>query len=115
MISPAREGGAPALRALVRAAYAHCVPRIGMESLPMVDGHAARIAASQAWALDHEGVTEGVLVLEETPDGMLPDNVAAAESARAKGHGRAMIAFAETEIRREERPGRKVVIMEKRL
>jgi len=146
MIRPAQADEAPALRALVRAAYAHYVPRIGMEPLPMVDDYAARIAAQQAWVLEREGRLDGVLILEDTPDGLLLDNIAVAEAARGEGHGRAMIAFAEAEAlrrghrrlwlytnekmtenialytrlgfaetRREEKSGRRRVIMEKHL
>ncbi|MBX9748167.1 MAG: GNAT family N-acetyltransferase [Roseococcus sp.] len=142
----ARPGEDVALRALVRAAYAHYVPRIGIEPLPMVDDYAARIAAHQAWVLEREGRMDGVLVLEDTESGLLLDNIAVVESARGRGHGRAMIAFAEAEarargharlwlytnekmtenialytrlgfaeIRREEKSGRRAVIMEKPL
>lgn len=91
---------AGALRSLVRAAYAHYVPLIGIEPLPMVDDYAARIAARQAWVLEEGGAMLGVLVLEDTDGGLLLDNVAVAEAARGQGHGRAMIAFAEAEARR---------------
>jgi GNAT superfamily N-acetyltransferase len=139
-------GEACALRALVRDAYAEYLPRLGIEPLPMVDDYAARIAARQAWVLEQERRMTGVLVLEETAEGLLLDNIALAEAARGRGHGRALIGFAEAEarrrgqprlwlytnekmtenialytrlgfaeIRREERSGRRVVIMEKRL
>ena len=146
MIRPARPEEAPALRALVRAAYAHYVPVIGIEPLPMVDDYAARIAAHQAWVLEQDGDLLGVLVLEDTPGGLLLDNIAVSEAARGQGLGRRMIAFAEAEarargharlwlytnekmtanialytrlgfaeIRREEKSGRRAVIMEKHL
>lgn len=104
MIRRAQPAEAPALRALVRAAYAHYVPRIGLEPLPMVDDYAARIAAQQAWVLEREGRMDGVLVLEDTEAGLLLDNIAVTESARGEGHGRAMIAFAEAEARRRGHP-----------
>ncbi|UPY35969.1 GNAT family N-acetyltransferase [Sediminicoccus sp. KRV36] len=100
----ARPGEAPAIRAMVRAAYAHYVPLIGIEPLPMVDDYAARIAAGQAWVLEQDGQMAGLLVLEDTPEGLLLDNIAVAEAARGQGHGRAMIAFAEAEARRRGQP-----------
>lgn len=146
MIRRAQANEAPALRALVRAAYAHYVPRIGIEPLPMLDDYAARIAAHQAWVLEREGRLDGVLILEDTPEGLLLDNIAVAEAARGQGHGRSMIAFAEAEAlrrgqrrlwlytnekmtenialytrlgfaetRREEKSGRRTIIMEKHL
>ncbi len=145
-IRRARPGEDAALRNLVRAAYAHYVPRIGVEPLPMVDDYAARIAANQAWVLEQDGQMQGLLVLEDTPTGLLLDNIAVTEAARGQGLGRAMIAFAEAEARRrgqaclwlytnekmtenialytrlgfaetrrEEKSGRRTVIMEKPL
>ncbi len=89
-------GEASALRSLVRAAYAHYVPRLGREPAPMGDDYEARIAAGQAWLIPDTAV----LVLEDTEEGLLLDNIAVAESARGTGIGRAMIAFAEAETLR---------------
>ncbi len=86
---------AGAIRDLVRAAYAHYVPRLGREPLPMTDDYPARIAAGQAWWVP--GIAVLVLVDE---DGLLLDNIAVAEAARGQGHGRALMAFAEAEARR---------------
>lgn len=96
MIRPARPDEAEALRDLVRAAYAHYVPRLGREPMPMTDDYAARIAAGQAWVLERDGA----LVLEDTPEGLLLDNIAVAEAARGAGLGRQLMAFAEAEARR---------------
>jgi len=96
----ARADEAAALRALVRAAYAHYVPLIGIEPLPMVDDYAARIAARQAWVCEEDGLLVGVLVLEDDGDALMLDNIAVAEAARGRGHGGAMIGFAEAEARR---------------
>ncbi len=89
-------GEASALRSLVRAAYAHYVPRLGREPAPMGDDYEARIAAGQAWLIPDTAV----LVLEDTEEGLLLDNIAVAESARGTGIGRALIAFAEAETLR---------------
>lgn len=99
-LRPARPGDAATLRALVRAAYAHYVPRMGREPAPMGDDYEARIAAGQAWLLEQDGVAMGALVLEDTAEGLLLDNIAVAEAVRGKGHGRAMIGFAEAETLR---------------
>ncbi len=100
MIRPAQAGEADLLRALVRAAYAHYVPRLGREPAPMTDDYAARIAAGQAWLLDADGMPIGALVLEDTPEGLLIDNIAVAEAARGTGQGRRLLGFAEDEARR---------------
>lgn len=98
MIRPALPHEAPALTALVRAAYAHYVPRLGREPGPMGDDYAARIGAGQAWVLEEAGAIAGVLVLEDSADGLLLDNIAAA--APGQGVGRALMDFAEGEARR---------------
>lgn len=97
-IRPARPHEAPALTALVRAAYAHYVPRLGREPGPMGDDYAARIAAGQVWVLEEVDGIAGLLVLEDTPEGLLLDNIAAAIPGR--GVGRTLMDFAETEARR---------------
>ncbi len=96
----AQPGEAETLRALVRAAYAHYVPRLGREPAPMTDDYAARITAGEAWLLEQGGAPIGALVLEDTDEGLLLDNIAVAEAVRGQGHGRAMIAFAEAETLR---------------
>ena len=88
------------MRAVVRAAYAHYVPRIGIEPLPMLGNYLARIAAGQAWVIEEAGAILGVLVLEDDERGLLMDNIAIAPAAQRRGHGRALISFAEAEARR---------------
>jgi GNAT superfamily N-acetyltransferase len=88
-----------ALRDLVRAAYAHYVPRIGREPMPMTDDYQARIAAGEAWLLlrDADQALIGALVLVDEPDALLLDNVAILQQEQGKGHGPALISFAEQE------------------
>ena len=88
------------LRNLVRAAYAHYVPRLGREPAPMTDDYAARIAAGQAWLLEADGAPIGALVLEDRDEGLLIDNIAVSAEARGTGQGRRLMAFAEDEARR---------------
>lgn len=92
----------PAIEALVAAAYAHYVARIGRAPGPMGDDYAARVAAGEAsLALDPAGAIVGLLVLE-LRDGAAPllDNVAVAPRAQGQGVGRALIAHAEAAARR---------------
>jgi len=96
----ARPDEAAALRALVREAYAHYVPRMGREPAPMTDDYAARIAAGEAWIEEAEGAPVGVLVLEESEGGLLLDNIAVAPAALGKGYGKLLLQFAEAEAMR---------------
>ena len=100
MIRPARPGEAETLRDVVHAAYRHYIPRIGKPPGPMLDDYAARIADGQAWVLEDAGRVFGILVLEETPEGFLLDNIAVMPDSQGKGFGRALIDFAEAEARR---------------
>lgn len=99
MMTPrrARPDEATALRDLVRASYAPWVPVIGREPGPMMDDFAARIAAGQAWVVERDGALRGALVIEDTPGGLLIDNVAVAPDAQGSGLGRALMDFAEAE------------------
>ena len=96
----ARPEEAATLRALVREAYAHYVPRMGREPAPMTDDYAARIAAGEAWIEEAEGTPVGVLVLEESEGGLLLDNIAVAPAALGKGYGKLLLQFAEAEAMR---------------
>jgi GNAT superfamily N-acetyltransferase len=96
----ARPEEAEALRALVRAAYAKYIPRLGREPAPMLDDYAARIAAGQAWILEEDGTALGALILEDEPEALLLYNIAVAPGAQGKGVGKRLIAFTEAEARR---------------
>jgi ribosomal protein S18 acetylase RimI-like enzyme len=99
MMRPALPTEADAVRALVRAAYAHYVPRLGREPGPMGDDYDRRIAEDQVWVLVEQGELVGVVVLTERPESFLLQNVAVAPSAQGKGYGRRLITFAEDEAR----------------
>lgn len=99
VIRPARADEAPRLLAVVTAAYRHYVPLIGRPPAPMVDDYAARIASGQAWVLD-AGEIVGVLVLEETAEGFVLDNIALLPAMQGRGLGALMMAFAEAEALR---------------
>ena len=100
MIRLARDGEAPALAALVEAAYARWVPIVGGRPLPMDDDYSARVAKGEAWVAECHGTIAGLLVLEESDGYLLLDNVAVAAAHEGSGLGRALIAFAEAEAAR---------------
>jgi ribosomal protein S18 acetylase RimI-like enzyme len=100
MIRPARPVEADTIRDIVHAAYRHYIPRIGKPPGPMLDDYMRRIDSNQAWVLEEAGHIIGVLVLEQTDEGFLLDNIAVAPHAQGSGCGRKLIAFAEAEGRR---------------
>jgi ribosomal protein S18 acetylase RimI-like enzyme len=104
VIRRARPAEAPAVGALVEAAYAPWVPIVGRRPFPMDDDYAARIAAGEAWVLeDAEGIG-GILVLEDEPDHLMLDNIAVAPARAGQGLGRVLLDFTEAEARRRGRP-----------
>lgn len=84
------------MRAIVEAAYAPYVPLIGRRPAPMDEDHAAQIAAGKVWI----SPPDGIVVLAETPDGLLVDNVAVRPEAQGRGLGRALLDLAASEARR---------------
>ncbi len=100
MIRLALPEEADTIRDIVHAAYRDYIPRIGKPPGPMLDDYERRVAKGQAWVLEDTGRIIGILVLEQTAEGFLLDNVAVAPHAQGGGYGRALIAFAEAEARR---------------
>ena len=84
MIRPAVTADTQAVVAVVDAAYQHYIARIGKRPGPMDDDYAARIAAGQTWVLEQNNEIAGILVLEETADGFLLDNIAGGRNSMAK-------------------------------
>ncbi len=97
MIRRAVAQEADAVRDLVRAAYRHYVPIIGIEPAPMTDDYAQRIADEQVWVLIEDAALAGVLVLEEQADCFLLDNIAIAPDRQGLGYGRKLLDFAEVQ------------------
>jgi GNAT superfamily N-acetyltransferase len=97
MIRAASAADAVAVRDIVNAAYRSYIPRIGKPPGPMLDDYAKRIGDGQVWVLADGDDIVGILVLEETPDGFLLDNIAVAPDRQGKGHGRVLLEFAEAE------------------
>jgi ribosomal protein S18 acetylase RimI-like enzyme len=100
MIRIARHHHAPVVRDVVDAAYTHYIARIGKPPGPMLDDYGRRIADGQTWVIEDAGRIVGVVVLEETQAGFVLDNVAVLPGCQGRGHGRALVEFAEAEARR---------------
>jgi ribosomal protein S18 acetylase RimI-like enzyme len=102
MIRAAVAADAAAAAAIVDAAYAKYVPRIGRKPGPMLDDHAARIAAGQAFVFEDAGTVVGWLVLidvreAEGDDHLMLDNIAVLPERAGQGIGHALMRFTEVE------------------
>jgi|KBSMisStandDraft_5_1062788.scaffolds.fasta_scaffold24444_3 GNAT superfamily N-acetyltransferase len=90
---------APVVAECVEAAYAHWVGRIGRKPWPMLQDYGRVIEAEHVVVALVQGEIAGVLVLSETPDGFLVDNVAVFPERKGQGIGRALLIHAEQEAR----------------
>jgi ribosomal protein S18 acetylase RimI-like enzyme len=100
MIRPARRAEAEWARALVRRAYALYVPRMGQEPAPMLADYGALIDAGELHVLEDAGAGVALIVLRPDEDAFFVENIAVDPLVQGKGHGRALLAFAEAEARR---------------
>jgi ribosomal protein S18 acetylase RimI-like enzyme len=100
VIRPARLTDADWARALVRRAYALYVPRMGKEPAPMLADYGALIDAGEVHVLEDGGAPVGLIVLRPDEDTLFIENIAVDPAIQRKGHGRALLAFAEAEARR---------------
>jgi GNAT superfamily N-acetyltransferase len=97
VIRAAVDSDAATVRDIVDRSYRGYIPRIGKKPGPMLDDYAARIAAGQVWVLECADGIVGILVQEDTADGLLLDNIAVAPNQQGKGHGQVLLDFAEAE------------------
>jgi ribosomal protein S18 acetylase RimI-like enzyme len=101
MIRRARPEDRAAIEAIVNAAYAIYVERIGKPPGPMLDDYAGLIADGMVSVLaDADGTVAAVIVLVPQPDHLLLDNIAVRPDRQSRGLGRRLIEFAEDEARR---------------
>lgn len=94
-IRPATAADVTAIEAIVDAAYAPYVPRIGRKPGPMLDDYAAFVAQDLVSVIELDGIVKGVLVLMPRDDAMLLDNIAVAPDAHGLGFGRRLLEHAE--------------------
>jgi ribosomal protein S18 acetylase RimI-like enzyme len=100
MIRPARAEDRATVEAVVTAAYAVYVDRIGKLPGPMLDDYGRLIADGAVSVLEADGAIVGLIVLPPQSDYLLLDNIAVRPDRQGQGLGRQLIAFAESEARR---------------
>ena len=89
----------PAIRAVQRASYAPNREILGVEPLPLMADYASIMHSHEVYLLEDGGAVAGVLVLAVEDDALLIWSVATSPQAQGRGHGNAMLAFAEREAR----------------
>lgn len=99
IIRPARPDEADWARAVVRRAYALYVPRMGKEPAPMLADYGAIIAAGEVHVLEDAGSPAALIVIYPKEDALFIENIAVDPAIQRKGHGRALLGFAEREAR----------------
>lgn len=92
------------IEAIALAAYSPYIERIGCKPAPMLDDYARHVAAKRVYVLDHEHALGGFVVLVDTEEYLLLDNVAVCPAAQGQGYGRQLLEFAEQHAREADYP-----------
>lgn len=95
----ARPEDLPQIVALVRAAYALYVPRIGQEPAPMQADYAALIARGTVYVVPAAERLRGVLVMMPEGDHLFLENIAIHPDEQGRGLGRRLMAFVDAHAR----------------
>jgi ribosomal protein S18 acetylase RimI-like enzyme len=98
-LRPATADDVPRLIELVRAAYAHYVPRLGGPPRPMTDDYAEVVRTHQVAVAERGGKILGLVVLGVSDEGFFVDNVAVDPGHQGIGAGRALLERAESAAR----------------
>jgi len=96
LLRPARPADAPALQAIARGAYGIYLPRMARPPAPMLADYEALIAAGRVSVLQVGEAIVGFLVAFSRPADYFVENVAVAPASQGAGHGRFLMAAAET-------------------
>jgi ribosomal protein S18 acetylase RimI-like enzyme len=98
-IRQAVPGDVSSVRAVVEAAYARYVPRIGRLPAPMTADYEGLVAAGEVWVGDADGRVVGVLVVRASGEALQLENVAVDPDEQGHGLGRMLVSFAEDRTR----------------
>ncbi|WP_426109452.1 GNAT family N-acetyltransferase [Pseudomonas sp. TWR1-1-4] len=95
MMRPATSHDVAAIEAIVQAAYAPYIERIGRKPGPMLEDYHQQVEAGGVHVLEHAGRVRGFIVLRDTDGALLLDNLAVSPDAQGLGFGRLLMDFAE--------------------
>ena len=96
VLRPAIGDDVPAITDCVNAAYAKWVPRVGRKPAPMLDDYAEVVKEADVVVAEFDGDFAGLIVLRETDDGFLVENVAVLPAYAGRGIGRVLLSHADT-------------------
>lgn len=92
-----------AIAALQRAAYAQNAIVLGATPIPLAADYAQILRDMECWTIDGNDGLDGALILEFRPADMLIWSVASHPSARSRGVGSDLLAFAQRRAREKGR------------
>jgi GNAT superfamily N-acetyltransferase len=95
LIRPATLEDIAQIEAIVEAAYSPYIERIGRRPAPMLDDYASQVLARRVHVLAHEKNLSGFVVLIDTEEYLLLDNIAVSPAIKGQGYGRQLLDFAE--------------------
>jgi ribosomal protein S18 acetylase RimI-like enzyme len=98
-LRPATAADVPSITELVRAAYAHYVPRLGEPPRPMTEDYAEVVRTHRVIVAERSGRIVGLVVLGTSDEGFFVDNVAVDPSHQGTGVGKALLERAESDAR----------------
>jgi ribosomal protein S18 acetylase RimI-like enzyme len=100
-IRQARNSDCAAIMDCVQAAYAVYIERIGKKPTPMLANYPALIAEGVVYVLVEQEDVRGALVIMRQDESLFIENIAVTPAFQGQGLGRALMAFAEEQARRE--------------
>lgn len=95
LIRPATLEDIAQIEAIVEAAYSPYIERIGRKPAPILDDYTSQVLARRVHVLAHEHTLSGFVVLIDTENYLLLDNIAVSPAAKGQGYGRQLLEFAE--------------------
>ena len=95
IIRPATLEDIAQIEAIVEAAYSPYIERIGRKPAPMLDDYASQVLVRRVHVLADEKRLSGFVVLIDTENYLLLDNVAVSPALKGQGLGRQLLDFAE--------------------
>ena len=99
LIRPATLEDIAQIEAIVEAAYSPYIERIGRKPAPMLDDYTSQVLARRVHVLAHEHTLSGFVVLIDTENYLLLDNIAVSPAVKGQGYGRQLLDYAERHAR----------------